>query len=174
MRTKSNKKRLAWGAALAALVLASSQASAADFSALGRGEAPDAPAPQTGTLAYAPGADWAERLSDPEMAELRGGFFGIGFSFYGTLSNTDAVTGTVTMNTDSLVAPPKVSPGGEVSFGTALGTNSFNGFNGVLQHLSVVGNGNVVGQNLYMNVILVRDSNPNSVSSLMSALGPRL
>lgn len=175
MSKKSKNRRLVWTASLAALVLASSEAMAIDFSTMRGDETPEeTAAPQTGTMAYAPSTEWAERMSDREMAEMRGGFFGIGFSFYGTLSGTDAVAGNLSVNTDSLVAPPQVSPGGQVSFGTSLGTNSFNGFNGVLQHLSVVGNGNVVGQNLYMNVVLVRDANRNRVSSLMSALGPRL
>jgi hypothetical protein len=162
------------GAAFAAFLLLSGQGLAADVFATETTSVVGTIASQKGTMAYAPSEDWAEKLSALEMAELRGGMFGIGFSFFGTLDTTSAVTGNLAVNTEALVAPPVVTPGGEISFGTSLGTNSFNGFNGVLQHLSVTGNGNVVGQNLYMNIFLLRDSNPNNISSLMDTLAPRL
>ena len=111
---------------------------------------------QAGTLRLGPSDAWAERLSEAEMAELRGGFNGLTFGVVftgglapnlepiGDLKVTDPPAGTsVTQNSN-----------GSVNVQAVVG--SLGGASGVFQITQVPGSFNVVNNNLIVQINVVQ------------------
>ena len=135
-----------------------------------------------GNLAMMANLDWAERLEDSEMADLRGGFAGYSFSLYwagnvdslgpsvGNLSVTGSGVSVLPPGTDlpSLVGNPT---GGQVFFENLAG--SFSNFNGAAQAMNIIGT-NIIAQQtmlLNLNIINVTDSTAMRVGALSGLLG---
>lgn len=123
------------------------------------------------------GWDAVTRLSNTEMAELRGGAAGLFFNAFTTLSSSDR------NGAETLGAPPPVvtTPGGSVEFvdgplnsdvhvSTVIG--EFRGASGIFQIAQVPGNFNVVNNNLFLQIALINvtDGIPN-LADLMGSPG---
>ncbi len=126
-----------------------------------------------GNLDLGPSADWAQPLSDSDLAELRGGFGGFSFSvaFTGFFDNLGAAQGFLTVDTNGTGAtsapPPVVNVNGnQVSVVTSIG--NFQGASGIFLLTSVPGSFNIVNNNLFVQIVLVNSGSPiPSLSSLL-------
>lgn len=125
-----------------------------------------------GTVGMAPvEAAWAEPLPETEMADLRGGFNGVAFSFNlsGLVTDTGSAIelgGAGTFgNTNFEFSPDWGENGGSVQLQTFVG-ESLNGFHGIFQSANVIGDGVVIDQTLVMNVNVFLNSatSPTSFS----------
>ena len=134
-----------------------------------------------GNLAMMANLDWAERLEESEMADLRGGFGGYSFSLYwaGNVDQLGPNFGNLTVNGNGVTALPGGnlnnlvgdSAGGQVFFESLAG--SFSNFNGAAQSLNIIGN-NIIAQQtmlLNLNIINVTDSTALRVGALNGLLG---
>ena len=74
MRMRREKRRFGIAVVAAALLLSFGQAQAADIAGA------TSAAKSKGTMALMPG-EWAQKISDEDMKDLRGGFFGFSLSF---------------------------------------------------------------------------------------------
>jgi hypothetical protein len=106
--------------------------------------------------AFADGADFTP-MSDSDLARQRGGFDGVAFGIFlsGTLNQptTSALPAGVTVTTTS---PSQVQIVG--------GVGNLAGANGIFQFTSIVGNMNVVNNNVIINVAVQPASPVNSVT----------
>jgi hypothetical protein len=92
-----------------------------------------------GDQALMPQGPWAVALSEEQMAELRGGYFGVNLQF---LSSADNQQEQATDN--------------NVELATAVpSTDPPNNFSGILQQANVVGNFNVVNNFLFLQLFVV-------------------
>lgn len=109
-----------------------------------------------GTLALLPDEKWATRLTDDEMAELRGGFNGFSFAVYflGGIENMGPVQGGVAIDPAGVTpAPgPLIDPNGN-SISTQIG--SFQGFSGIAQIAIVPGSNNFVQNNMFIQINVI-------------------
>lgn len=109
------------------------------------------------------GAEGVEALSNTEMAELRGGFRGVlfGVSFFG---NATALAGSSSVGAPEGVTVD-VRSDNLVQISAGLGQLPA-GFNGVLQTTNIIGDMNVVNNNLVINAVFIND--PSSLSSILN------
>ena len=104
-----------------------------------------------GTLEFMPNADWAHKMSEPELREYRGAGTGIAFDI--------SVTGSIESLAD-LSGPPLTTPpdgfGLSVSNGFASITTHIGGINGngIFIFNQIPGNLNVVNTTVVVNVAI--------------------
>lgn len=106
------------------------------------------------------------RLTEPELADLRGGFNGLAFNvaFSGFVDKVGNASGSLAIGQNGAIvpaAPPEVNmDGGQVRISTHIG--NFQGANGIFQIAQVPGNFNVVNNNLYVQIAMVNLIEPGT------------
>lgn len=155
------------GAILAAIFLAVSPA-VADDATVDKGV-------DNGTMGFSPSGEWAKKLGDGEMAEMRGGFRGISFSaalhvfienLNGDLVGTSSTSGSNPVQTGQTTTNIQ---NGQVSISTYVG--GFDNFNGVGSFITVPGSFNIVNSILNVNVALVTVANGSRTPSMQQLFG---
>lgn len=113
-----------------------------------------------GTLGLAPIGDWAQAISDAEMADLRGGFGGLAFSvfFSGGFDKIGNAQGQLDVGTNGLAVPPPeyALAGDQVSIRTEIG--NFQGASGIFQIAQVPGDYNIVNNNLFVQIAVFNNA----------------
>jgi hypothetical protein len=127
-----------------------------------------------GNLDLLPDEEWAQRLDEQDMSELRGGFGGVAFSvsfrgFFDNFGNTSGELETFTEGT-ILENPAIVATEEQVQFQASVG--SLNGANGIFNFIQVPGSMNVVNSSITIQVALVEVRSNTQVNSLLSNLFP--
>lgn len=142
--------RKSWSAALAAAVtlLLLGQAQAADPAGMDSSRSG-----LKGTFALAPEMSWAREISDGEMQEMRGGYFGFSLSFLWT-GSVDNLGNTSATSTEPLIETIGAVDN-NVDLSVSLGTNAFNGSSGLISLVNVEGAGNVVESNIFLNLTII-------------------
>lgn len=112
---------------------------------------------EDGTLRLMPSTEWADPLSEAEMAELRGGFNGLTFGvvFTGGLSPNLEPVGDLQI-TAQPPAGTKVTQNGNGSVNVQAVVGSLGGASGVFQITQVPGSFNVVNNNLIVQINVVQ------------------
>ncbi len=125
---------------------------------------------EAATMHLAPKGDWAQKLPEQELAELRGGFFGIAFSvfFNGFFDNLGNAQGSLEVDTGGATAPPPEfsTSDGQVRISTVIG--DFQGATGLFQIAQVPGSFNIVNNNLFVQVAVINVLDSTAIPSLTS------
>lgn len=152
------------GAAAAVFLLVIGQATAADMTAKAK--------PAIGTLAFAPDAAWAKPLKDNDMAELRGGLGGTSFTaffaIFDELQNAQISSLTVNPSNVNVLSPPQLGGTGLIELSSAIGSFPTNS-TGIFQQANIVGDFNVVNQNVLIHLNVINIANAASLSSLLGS-----
>lgn len=132
-----------------------------------------------GTLGMTPSTAWSMLLSDTDLENIRGGFFGMAFSvfFQGFFDNLGNAAGRLNfsavapVNTGGTTGPPAPVVGvGNDQVRLFAGVGNLNGVSGILQINQVPGSNNVVHNNLFVQIAIINVQNNASLSNLSRLL----